>query len=261
MRDRIIKELKRIENDEKVKIIYAVESGSRAWGFPSKDSDYDVRFIYLRNIEWYISVDEKRDVLEFPINDELDISGWDLKKSLELFTKTNPSLYEWLNSPIIYWKEYSIIDKLIDLSKTYFSPKSSMSHYLSMATSNNRHYLQGKEIKIKKYFYVLRPILACKWIEIYNSHPPIEFEKLINSLINDNELRYEIEKLLERKKKGDELDIEERIDIISNFIETEIKYYKSYVAKMKKSKRIDYEVLNNVFKNAFSEVWDMNYFS
>ena len=95
-----------IEAKNAIKIVYACESGSRAWGFPSANSDYDVRFIYIRPVDWYLSIYEKRDVIEYPIDEQLDISGWDLKKALQLLRKTNPPLLEWLGSPIVYLEEY-----------------------------------------------------------------------------------------------------------------------------------------------------------
>jgi predicted nucleotidyltransferase len=98
----ILEQLEQIEQEEQVTILYACESGSRAWGFPSQDSDYDVRFIYLHKPEWYLSIYDKRDVIERPINNMLDINGWDLRKALNLFRKSNPPLLEWLQSPIQY---------------------------------------------------------------------------------------------------------------------------------------------------------------
>ena len=97
MKDRIIEELKKIEEKENIQIIYAVESGSRAWGFAGTDSDYDVRFIYVHNLDYYLKLEDTRDVLEYPINDLLDISGWDISKTLKLAHSSNPSLYEWFN--------------------------------------------------------------------------------------------------------------------------------------------------------------------
>ncbi|MBS4161445.1 nucleotidyltransferase domain-containing protein, partial [Klebsiella pneumoniae] len=102
MNQRINEELANIENMNHVKILFAVESGSRAWGFPSQDSDYDVRFIYVHQKDWYLSIDEKRDVIERPIHESLDISGWELTKALRLFRKSNPPLLEWLSSEMVY---------------------------------------------------------------------------------------------------------------------------------------------------------------
>lgn len=167
----IKEELKCIEEMHNVKILYACESGSRAWGFPSKDSDYDVRFIYINHPDWYLSIDDKRDVIELPINDLLDINGWDIRKALKLFRKSNPPLQEWLLSDIVYYQKYDFINNLRALSSEVFSPISCFYHYLNMARNNYREYLQGDQVKIKKYFYVLRPVLACKWIEQHNTMP------------------------------------------------------------------------------------------
>lgn len=125
-----------IETDEHVKIVYACESGSRAWGFPSADSDYDVRFVYVRPVEWYLSLDQKRDVIERPISEGLDISGWDLRKDLQLFRKSNPPLLEWLGSPIVYRERYSVAAKMRALAEIHYSPSACQHHYLHMARGN-----------------------------------------------------------------------------------------------------------------------------
>ncbi len=104
MRKKIKEQLRRIEDAENIKILLAVESGSRAWGFASPDSDYDVRFVYIRSLEDYLRLDATRDVIELPIDDVLDINGWDLQKTLRLLHKSNPTLFEWFSSPIVYKK-------------------------------------------------------------------------------------------------------------------------------------------------------------
>src|SRR5512138_690870 len=129
----ITSRLAEIESDNNIKIVYACESGSRAWGFPSANSDYDVRFIYIRPVDWYLSIDEKRDVIEYPINEQLDINGWDLKKALQLLRKTNPPLLEWLGSPIIYLEKYSIAEGMRQLARDYYSASNCLYHYLHMA--------------------------------------------------------------------------------------------------------------------------------
>ncbi len=120
MREKIKLELERIEKENDVKILFAVESGSRAWGFPSKDSDYDVRFVYMHPVEWYLSIHDKRDVIEYPISDDLDISGWDIKKALQLFAKSNPALLEWIRSPIFYSKNSNFPEQLQQMSEKEF---------------------------------------------------------------------------------------------------------------------------------------------
>src|SRR6056297_3590984 len=103
--------LEALEQQENIHIALAVESGSRAWGFASSDSDYDVRFVYLRPTNWYLSIDleRRRDVIEQPIIDEYDVGGWDLRKALQLLRKCNPPLLEWLNSPIVYRSDEQLI--------------------------------------------------------------------------------------------------------------------------------------------------------
>ena len=242
----IQKKLPEIEAEHNVKILYAIESGSRAWGFESKDSDYDVRFIYVHNKNWYLNILPKRDVIEYPINDEFDYSGWDLRKTLFLMNKSNPVLFEWLKSPIIYFKDQFAYTVLEQISKDYFSPISSIYHYLHMADGNYRHYLLGDEVKIKKYFYVLRPIMACMWIEINKEAPPMEFEKLLTQ-ISDRELLEKINELLRRKKSGIEMGLEPKIPIINNFIEQKLTHFEDAVNMFDPKKKPKQEKLEEAF--------------
>jgi len=177
--EHIQRKLPEIEREHNVRILYAIESGSRAWGFESTDSDYDVRFIYVHAKNWYLNILPKRDVIEYPIENVFDFSGWDLRKTFFLMNKSNPVLFEWLRSPIVYLKDDYFFQIIDELSKIYFSPISSIYHYLHMANGNFRQYLQTDIVKTKKYFYVIRPILACLWIEKFNESPPMEFEKLL----------------------------------------------------------------------------------
>lgn len=160
--EKIIQEkLIEIEEKEHARVILAVESGSRAWGFESPDSDYDVRFIYVRNEEVYLKLEGIRDVIEWQLDDTLDINGWDIQKALRLLYKSNPTVLEWCASPIVYQKteEFTLLQELLP---QYFSKKKSLFHYWHMASTNYREYLTGELVKAKKYFYVLRPILVGK---------------------------------------------------------------------------------------------------
>lgn len=251
----IKEELKRIEDMHNVRILYACESGSRAWGFPSKDSDYDVRFIYINHPDWYLSIDDKRDVIELPINDLLDINGWDIRKALKLFRKSNPPLQEWLRSDIVYYQRYDFINDLRDLSSEVFSPLSCFYHYLSMARNNYREYLQSDQVKIKKYFYVLRPVLACKWIEQYNTIPPIIFKDLVESILLEGELKTQINILLDRKIQGEELDLEPKINIINEFIDLEINYLEAYIKTVNFEASNPTSKLDELFRKTLLEVW------
>ncbi|MCA1292127.1 nucleotidyltransferase domain-containing protein [Paenibacillus sp. alder61] len=253
----ILNELRRIEEQEGVRILYACESGSRAWGFPSRDSDYDVRFLYIRPLDWYLSIFEGRDVIERPISDQLDINGWDLKKALRLFRKSNPPLLEWLHSPIQYLEPYSVAEQIRRISPLTFSPKSCIYHYLNMAKGNFRGYLQGERVKIKKYFYVLRPVLACGWIEKHNTMPPVEFDKLVEDLIPpESALMDAVQRLLARKKAGEELDLEPKLTAIHEYLEERLNYFEEAAAQFRtEPSQLEDERLDVLFRSALREVW------
>lgn len=263
LREHILEVLKQIEIEYEVKILFACESGSRAWGFPSKDSDYDVRFIYVHKRDWYLSIDQRRDVIEVPKHDKisihvdelLDVSGWELTKALKLFRKSNPPLLEWLHSSMVYYQEYSTFDKLKDLAEDIFAPASSLYHYLNMAKRNYRDYLHREKVKIKKYFYVLRPILAAKWIEKYNSIPPIEFSELLNDVLPSGTLKDSIQNLLKRKMAGEELNLEPKIEIINQFLNQEIEHLEAYAKDIKTEKTDPTAQLNQLFRETLEEVW------
>ncbi|TPC98960.1 nucleotidyltransferase domain-containing protein, partial [Escherichia coli] len=159
MRERVSQQLREIERRYDVKVLYACESGSRGWGFASPDSDYDVRFLYVHPLEWYLRVEAPRDVIELPIDDELDVSGWEWRKALGLLKGANPTLIEWLDSPVVYQQDEETITALKAMVPKWFSPLRARWHYYSMARKNFRGYLQGDEVRLKKYFYVLRPLL------------------------------------------------------------------------------------------------------
>lgn len=256
MREVIIEQLNRIEKEEHVRILYACESGSRAWGFPSQDSDYDVRFIYVRQPDWYLSIFDKRDVIERPISDLLDISGWDLRKTLNLYLKSNPPLLEWLASPIQYAEHCGVAEQLRTISPLTFHPKSCMYHYLSMARGNFRMYLQGEQVRIKKYFYVLRPVLACEWIETYGTMPPMEFDILVERCIpKDGELRRVLEQLLARKKSGEELDYGPKMNPINTYLEERLQHFEQSAVQLTSGESRLGERLDTLFRAALLEAW------
>jgi len=255
MKKLILEKLKQIEVEHNVKVLFAVESGSRAWGFPSKDSDFDVRFVYVHEKDWYVSIDQKRDVIEYPINEMLDISGWDVRKALQLFAKSNPALLEWLRSPIVYYDQLTLSDDLRSIGNEILSKKACIYHYLHMARGNYRDYLQHEEVKIKKYFYVLRPLLACMWIESFQEIPPILFDDLLKIGGLDELFLKEVMALLERKKQGEELDLEPRKKVLNDFIEEKLSYFEEYVKGINESNTMDIEHLNKLFRKTLEQSW------
>ncbi|WPD23638.1 MAG: nucleotidyltransferase domain-containing protein [Candidatus Electrothrix scaldis] len=210
------------EHEHKVRILYCCESGSRAWGFASADSDYDVRFIYVHEEDWYLSFDieRRRDVIEYPIIDEIDCSGWDLRKALYLFTRTNGALLEWLNSPVRYIERGNFAKKLRDLAPRVINNMALCYHYSHMARRNAREYLFRDKVKLKKYFYVLRPLLAIRYIEEGRGIPPVEFERLVEA-VAPLEIRPGITTLLETKRVTTELGLGDPIPAINAFIAAE----------------------------------------
>lgn len=255
MFEEIKKELARIETENEIKILLAVESGSRAWGFASEDSDWDVRYIYIHKLDWYLKIDEQKDSQEEILPNDLDLSGWELKKALKLFRKSNPPMFEWLRSPIIYQETFSTAETLREMSKTYFNPKSCMYHYLSMAKGNFKEFLQRDSVRLKKYFYVLRPVLACDWIKETNSFPPMEFEKLLDLQVKDENIRKIIDELLKRKIAGDEMKEEPKIEGLNEFLEEKIKFYSDLVGEIEANEKPNTEKLDELFKKAIFEVW------
>jgi len=243
----ILQKLNEIEEKEHVKILHAIESGSRAWGFASPDSDYDVRFIYVRSQKYYLELQSKQDFIDWELDETLDINGWDLSKTLQHFHKSNATLFEWANSPVVYyttpeWKQiYAITEK-------YFSCKSAMYHYYGTARKNYQEHLMTELVKYKKYFYVLRPILACKWIEKKTCPPPVLFQELAGEVLEED-MKGIVNDLLERKKQMVESEKGPRIDQLNTYIANQLAYYKKTIDAMEDDRTADWEALNKVFVN------------
>ena len=241
MRKEIINKLSEIEKKEHVKIIYAIESGSRAWGFESVDSDYDVRFIYVREKEDYLCLDEKSEVIELPIDEVFDISGWDIKKALKLLYKSNPSLLEWFASPIVYkeTKEASYIKEVIS---SYFSKKKLYCHYKRMANMHLKYVNKGK-VPVKKYLYIVRCILFSQYILEYKKQPPIEIEKLIEYEL-PKELKEDVNSLLMIKKSSNEKQYVDHISSLDEFIMNSLKENMPFI----EDREVSWDRLNDVFR-------------
>ncbi|AXV74413.1 nucleotidyltransferase domain-containing protein [Ralstonia nicotianae] len=219
IRARVLSELADIERRHDVRVLFACESGSRGWGFASPDSDYDVRFVYVHRPAWYLSVEPQRDVIEVPISDELDVGGWELRKALQLMHRSNPTLLEWLASPIVYREDPAAVQRMRALAPTFFSERRGRWHYLSMAAKNFRGYLQGETVRLKKYLYVLRPLLAAQWIDAGRGMPPMRFADLADVMVADAPLREEINRLLAIKMASSEAEYGARFPRIHAFVE------------------------------------------
>ena len=220
---RVRNALARLEADRKVRVLYACESGSRAWGFASHDSDYDVRFLYVHRRDWYLSVEDRRDVIEEPLTDELDVSGWELRKALRLLRKSNPPLLEWLKSPVVYQHDAVFTREFGELSEHFYSPRRCFAHYLHMASGNWRHHLEGRaQVSLKKYLYVFRPLLACRWIERSLGQVPMLFQELVDGVLEQCETSDALNALVARKQAGDELSFAPPDETLSRFVVAEL---------------------------------------
>jgi uncharacterized protein len=191
-----------IARDHSVTIAFAIESGSRAWGFPSPDSDYDCRFVFIRPRQEYLSLFRKRDVIETPLTPVLDVNGWDLGKALKLLLKGNAVIIEWLTSPIVYQAKVGFREDLLALAMDIADRDLIGRHYLHLAWRTRAQWLSNPEqVALKKLFYVLRPALALRWLR---QHPqarvaPMHFPTLCAQSALDGYVASEIERLLELK--------------------------------------------------------------
>jgi len=248
IRDRIQSELSAIEEREGLTILLAVESGSRAWGFPSPDSDYDVRFLYVRPRNYYLNLEKRRDVYELPPDELLDINGWDFDKTLRLLHSSNPTLFEWMSSPIIYRKHHAY-DELMKNAQEYFMTKPGLYHYLHMADSNYREYLKADMVKLKKYFYVLRPILACRHILQNGTPPPMLFQELVKMQMEES-LIPEIEDLLMMKEKTSEMGLAPKRQVLNDYIEESLEVLIAAIDEQPSQQKKPWSSLNEVFLQA-----------
>ncbi len=257
MKKQILQQLGRIEQQHGVEILYACEAGSRAWGFPSKDSDYDIRFIYVRpKIDYLVlNVGSKRDVIEVKGNAPLrrshpgllDFDGWDLRKALGLLKKSNPPLFEWFRSPTVYKSDTTFVAQINQVMPRYYNYSAMCYHYLHMAKGNFRDYLQGEKVWLKKYLYVLRPMLAVMYLIEYNQAPPLDFLDLVTRMVHPGLVKTEICKLLTRKKQGEELDYGPVMPAISDYILENLEILSNYRFQSTGGREKDWNPLNNIF--------------
>ena len=237
-----------------VDILLAVESGSRAWGFASPDSDYDVRFIYTHPKKEYLRIDPMPEVIEWHLDDVLDINGWDLKKALLAFAKGNPNIMEWANSGIIY-RTSDVWEGIKGTAFQYFSEKAALCHYYGLAKSTLETFLRGEMIRYKKYFYALRPLFCCKWIERYHTVPPMEFKTLLGLFDgSDDHLNAElfdaVQTLLERKSVTEEKELNPQMPVIIDFICSECARQKTISESLPDDHKRDFTEINNAFRIA-----------
>ena len=247
-RERIQKEIKRVEEKYGIEVLYACETGSRAWGFPSPDSDYDVRMIYKHPLDWYLTLSEKKDNIEYMSEDkEIDLTGWDIRKSLKLLFKSNASLLERIQSPIVYAQKEGFVGDYLNFAKQCYSPISTLYHYLKLAEKSFEEVTVLKEYRLKRMFYALRGAMACKWIMSRNEMPPILFTKMVEELDISLDLKFRIAELIDFKATKSEAYMHSGEKMVFRFIEETILEAKSKANSLpgRKVKEVD---LDSYFK-------------
>jgi predicted nucleotidyltransferase len=248
----ILPALSTLEKEHGVRILYACEAGSRAWKIEGADSDYDIRFIYVRPMDAYLRLDIPRDVIERPIVDDLDITGWDLFKAARLLRKSNPPLLEWLFSPVIYWQDPSI-NRLRDIARAYYSSRAVFYHYRHMALGNYRQYIQNKgEVLTKKYLYALRPIVTLLYLEQRKVFPPVSFPSTLQGATLDAEVELRIHQLIRRKLANEELGMGPPDHVLNAFIELHLERWR-IPPDERESERFPTELVNQLILDILQE--------
>jgi uncharacterized protein len=218
----IMDRLATVEREQGVRILFAVESGSRAWGMWSPDSDYDVRFVYVHHPSWYLSIHEnRRDVIETPLDEIYDVNGWELRKALRLMIKPNAVVHEWLCSPICYQRHRESARQLLLFANQVFEKKTYAHHYVHLGLNQTRTFLDGRdEVSLKKYLYALRPALALLWLETNSSlPPPMNIDALMENLPLPEMVRDAIQDLIQRKRTQPEMGAGARIPVLDGFLQ------------------------------------------
>jgi len=251
--EKLIKEkLREVEQQYGVNILLACETGSRAWGFPSPDSDYDVRFIYRHPKDWYLSIDDRKDTIEY-LHGDLDLVGWDIRKSLQLLRKSNAAMFERLQSPIIYGQQTNFREQLTQLAPNYFSCRAGLHHYLSMAQNYYETCAAADEVKLKSYFYLLRTTLASLWIVENKSIPPLAFRELLD-LVLDEKILTTINRLLELKFQVNETYFHPKEIVLEAYLHTILNYCESKTDTFTKHQG-NTAPLNTLFQNIIEKPW------
>ncbi|MGD6817220.1 DNA polymerase beta superfamily protein [Metabacillus sp. 84] len=232
-----------------VKICYAAETGSRIWGYASELSDYDVRFIYIHSPDWYLSIDQGRDVIELSASGPLDMSGWELTKAMRLFRKSNPSLLEWLYSETVYVNRYSLADRLRMLNDSYFEPKPALFHFLTILNSNKKR-LAGNEIPVKAYLNLLRAMASASWVAKRGTFPPSGEQVFTNThqILKDEFSRAGAEKLSHNLSISLSREVQE-------FIHLEYENLRERAESFNKKGEDPTPELNLLFRNVLHKAW------
>lgn len=256
-RQRIDRSLTEIEHEHQVRLVFAIESGSRAWGFPSPDSDYDVRFVYVHRPDWYLSVQARRDVIELPFDGVYDINGWDIRKTLGLACKHNPVLSEWLAAPIVYRSRPGLTAALRAFVGRSDGRATAVHHYYGLGIGAFSRDIDGRaDISLKKYFYSLRPALALRWLRLRQPFPPpMDLPALIERIELSAAERQEIARLVVLKSSTREMGQGQSIPLLDTLIREELTAAKKAIAAGLKPPGADEDQADALLRETVREIW------
>jgi uncharacterized protein len=213
-----------LAREERVAILFAVESGSRAWDFASPDSDWDVRFVYARPTSWHLSLEPGRDTLERMLPGDLDLAGWDARKAILLLLSGNAVLREWLRSPVIYRADPGMFGAFRDLAAAVSARPACIHHYRNLMRRQwDRELADGAEVKLKRYLYAVRPALALRWMAQHAAgDPPMALPALLAETELPREAREALEGLVATKRQASELGRGPCIPLLDRLITEEL---------------------------------------
>lgn len=250
---KIRSKLSEVEVRHGCRILFAVESGSRAWGFASADSDYDVRFVYAWPADRYLAVSAVPENIEAGIDeDAIDLSGWEFRKALRLFRKSNGALCEWIRSPIFYRRNDAVMEEWDRLLDKIFDPKANAIHYLGLARQMSLRILGEETVTAKRYLYALRALLSARFVISKVAPAPVPFSDLLARVEVPAVVRPAIDRMIAEKSEGKEIDRIEREPDIEQFLTAELEAL-SGVAEKLEAPVIDDSRLDAFFRKTLSE--------
>jgi len=255
IKNQIIQKLRETEEMYHVKILLAIESGSRGWGFAAENADYDCRFIYVHKKDWYLSVLDKQDFIEYPIDEVFDIKGYDITRALKHIMKPQAVMYEYLSSNEGYICDMAIVRKLQALALDFFNPIPISYHYLGLAKKTLNEIIATDTAKIKKYFYVLRPIANLNFIWQYRKMPYMEYFQTLEELDLNPEISQAINELTALKMSSKEHDLVPQIRLLVDYFDAEIAKFDSCIKEMTHEKNRNYAPVDDIFRSILEDVW------
>lgn len=248
----ILDEIRYIERSNDVKVLFACESGSRAWGFASEHSDFDVRFVYVRPVFDYLKLESQRDVIDwrldaenFPCGVDFDSTGWDLVKFLRLLRASNPSTIEWLSTETPYYED-SRFWEVKKLLESCFEPRASAMHYYGMAKKTDLRQMKADLVPAKKYLYLLRGVMAADWVILRLKPAPLVFNELVDAIL-PRALHSEVDHLLEVKTGGDEKRLVRHSKPLDEWILAHLDAIPEEARLLRRREKPDWEVFDKIF--------------